>query len=87
LLTFIVSGYEHSIANMAILGLALIHPSPDTITLAGYFNNLIPVTLGNMVGGTLFVGGLYWIISPQRKKETVSVKKELSVRKSIASVK
>ncbi|MFA9556814.1 formate/nitrite transporter family protein [Evansella sp. AB-rgal1] len=88
LLTFIVSGYEHSIANMAILGLALIHPSPDTVTFAGYLSNLIPVTLGNMVGGTIFVGCLYWIISPQRKeKESVAMKSSLSVRKSVASLK
>jgi nitrite transporter NirC len=85
LLTFIISGYEHSIANMAILGLALIHPSPDTITLAGYFSNLIPVTLGNIVGGTIFVGCLYWIISPQTVEK--EEKKEVLVRKSIASIK
>ncbi|MDT8859649.1 formate/nitrite transporter family protein [Alkalihalobacillus sp. MEB130] len=86
LLTFIVSGYEHSIANMAILGLALIHPSPDTVTLAGYVGNLIPVTIGNVVGGTVFVGGLYWFLSPQRVKEKAA-KKEVLVRKSVASMK
>jgi nitrite transporter NirC len=86
LLTFIVSGYEHSIANMAILGLALIHPSPDTVTLAGYFSNIVPVTLGNIVGGTIFVGCLYWIISPQRVKEE-KAKKEVHVSKSVASFK
>ncbi|ADU31035.1 formate/nitrite transporter family protein [Evansella cellulosilytica] len=86
LLTFIISGYEHSIANMAILGLALIHPSPDTITLTGYFANLIPVTLGNIVGGTLFVGGLYWIISPVREKKEIAEEK-LLVRKSVTSIK
>ncbi|MDG5787072.1 formate/nitrite transporter family protein [Evansella sp. AB-P1] len=87
LLTFVVSGYEHSIANMAILGLALIHPSPETITFTGYFNNLIPVTLGNMVGGILFLGCLYWFISPHKKKEEGQMKPSLAVRKSIASAK
>ncbi|WP_332692910.1 formate/nitrite transporter family protein [Halalkalibacter lacteus] len=86
LLTFIVSGYEHSIANMAILGLALIHPSPDTVTLAGYISNIVPVTLGNIVGGTFFLGCLYWIISPQRAKQD-KVKKEVLARKSVASFK
>ncbi|MFC0472247.1 formate/nitrite transporter family protein [Halalkalibacter kiskunsagensis] len=85
LLTFIVSGYEHSIANMAILGLALIHPSPDTVTLAGYFGNIVPVTLGNIVGGTFFVGCLYWIISPHRVKEE-KMEKAVLVRKSVASI-
>ncbi|MBW7476360.1 formate/nitrite transporter family protein [Paenibacillus oenotherae] len=68
LFAFIASGYEHSIANMTVLGLALLLPHPDTITIAGWFQNMIPVTLGNMVGGALFVGTFYWIISPLRKK-------------------
>ncbi|MFC0557563.1 formate/nitrite transporter family protein [Halalkalibacter alkalisediminis] len=86
LLTFIVSGYEHSIANMAILGLALIHPSPDSVTLAGYVSNILPVTLGNIVGGTIFVGGVYWFISPERVKEERK-KNEVHVRKSVVSIK
>ncbi|MNJ74281.1 Nitrite transporter NirC [compost metagenome] len=67
LFAFIASGYEHSIANMTVLGLALLLPHPDTISIAGWFHNMIPVTLGNMVGGALFVGTAYWIISPFRK--------------------
>ncbi|MNZ95299.1 Nitrite transporter NirC [compost metagenome] len=67
LFAFIASGYEHSIANMTVLGLALLLPHPETISIAGWFHNMIPVTLGNMVGGALFVGTAYWIISPFRK--------------------
>ncbi|CAH1221775.1 Nitrite transporter NirC [Paenibacillus plantiphilus] len=69
LFAFIASGYEHSIANMTVLGLALLLPHPDTITIAGWFHNMIPVTLGNMVGGALFVGMMYWVISPLRKQK------------------
>ncbi|SDS79424.1 nitrite transporter NirC [Paenibacillaceae bacterium GAS479] len=71
LLAFITSGYEHSIANMTLLSLSLLLPHPDSITLAGWFHNMIPVTFGNIVGGALFVGAAYWFISPVRheKKE------------------
>ncbi|MVO99447.1 formate/nitrite transporter family protein [Paenibacillus lutrae] len=64
---FIASGYEHSIANMTVLGLALMLPHPETITLAGWFSNMIPVTLGNIVGGAFFVGMVYYFISPVKK--------------------
>jgi nitrite transporter NirC len=30
------------------------------ISLAGAFSNLLPVTLGNIIGGSLFVGFVYW---------------------------
>ena len=32
----------------------------DYLTWGGLANNLIPVTLGNIVGGTLMVAGVYW---------------------------
>lgn len=68
LFAFIASGYEHSVANMTVLGLALLLPHPETISLAGWFNNMIPVTLGNIVGGGLFVGTIYFLISKPGKK-------------------
>lgn len=68
LYAFIASGYEHSVANMTLLSLSVLLPNhPDTITLAGWFHNMIPVTLGNIIGGALFVGMAYWFISPARK--------------------
>jgi len=69
LYAFIASGYEHSVANMTLLSLSWLLPNhPDTITLAGWLHNMIPVTLGNIIGGALFVGMAYWFISPVRKK-------------------
>lgn len=68
LLAFIGSGYEHSVANMTLLSVAMLLPNhPEVINLAGWLHNMIPVTLGNMVGGILFVGLAYWRISPVRK--------------------
>ena len=69
LFAFISSGYEHSVANMTLLSLAWLLPNhPETITLTGWLHNMIPVTLGNMVGGAVFVGMAYWYVSPVRKR-------------------
>lgn len=66
---FIGAGFEHSVANMTLLVLGLLAPhTNNAVTIMGLFNNLIPVTLGNMVGGALFVGLGYWFVS--NKKET-----------------
>jgi nitrite transporter NirC len=63
--TFITSGYEHSIANMCGLMLGLLIPHGETITWGGYWYNLGLATLGNIIGGALFVAGLYYIGSPK----------------------
>jgi len=63
LFAFVGAGFEHSIANMALLALALFQPHADTISWLGYVQNLVPVTLGNIVGGGLFVAGAYWFTS------------------------
>lgn len=69
LYAFIASGYEHSVANMTLLSLSLLLPNhPETITVAGWAHNMVPVTLGNMVGGAVFVGMAYWFVSPLRKR-------------------
>lgn len=67
LFAFIASGYEHSVANMTVLGVALLLPHPETVSVAGWFSNMIPVTLGNIVGGGLFVGTIYFLISQPRR--------------------
>lgn len=69
LFAFIASGYEHSVANMTLLSLSLMLPHPETISLAGLGHNLLPVTLGNIVGGGVFLGMVYWLISPHRVKK------------------
>ncbi len=63
LLAFITTGFEHSIANMTVLTIGIANPLGLDITLAGYFYNIIVVTLGNMVGGIFFVALPYYLIS------------------------
>lgn len=76
---FVAAGFEHSIANMYFLPVALLikAAAPETFwTTIGraptdyplltwerfLIGNLLPVTLGNLIGGTLLVGGVYWFI-------------------------
>jgi len=69
LFAFIATGYEHSIANQSLLGMSLFLPHEEAINWAGFWYNQFFVVLGNVVGGGLFVGGLYWVVSPFRVKE------------------
>src|SRR6266851_5297171 len=68
--TFITCGYEHSIANMCglLLGLFLPHGSFPGITWQGYAYNLGLATVGNIVGGAVFVAGMYWLGSPKARE-------------------
>lgn len=78
---FVAMGFEHSIANMYFIPAGLLlKGNPDIVNLlpgadltnlttSGFIiNNLLPVTIGNMIGGALFVGTIYWILY-LRKKE------------------
>ncbi|MCL1837662.1 MAG: formate/nitrite transporter family protein [Treponema sp.] len=80
---FVISGFEHSIANMyyipaGILAkqnpqwLAMSHVPAEQLDGLNWINfivkNLIPVTLGNIVGGAGMVGFLYWFSLGKRKK-------------------
>ncbi len=67
LFAFIGSGFEHSIANQSLLGLGLFLPHAEGISWEGFAWNQIWVILGNIVGGGVFVGGLYWLASPVKR--------------------
>jgi nitrite transporter len=63
LFAFITSGFEHSVANMTLLSIALLTPGAAAGTIAGFVYNIGIVTLGNFIGGALLVGAVYWYIS------------------------
>lgn len=67
LFAFIGAGFEHSVANMTLLGIGLFLPHAAPVSWAGFGANLLPVTLGNVVGGAGFVAGVYWLASPVRR--------------------
>ncbi|MFE8699477.1 formate/nitrite transporter family protein [Cytobacillus sp. FJAT-54145] len=81
---FVISGYEHSVANMVLFSISLVVSHPESVTLLGAIHNLIPVTLGNIIGGSLFVGALYVYIDtlPNKKNTTVEppLEQEVSTR-------
>lgn len=63
LFAFIASGYEHSVANMTLLSIALFTHHPETVTVGGLVHNLVWVTLGNILGGAGFMGVGYFLAS------------------------
>lgn len=56
---FFISGYEHSVANMCTFAIALVLDHPGTISVNGVIHNLVPVTIGNLIGGGVLLGVLY----------------------------
>ena len=72
---FVALGFEHSVANMYFIPVGMMAAGNETyvaaagllpagagLTLGGFIGNLVPVTLGNMVGGGLFVAGTYYLV-------------------------
>jgi formate transporter len=75
---FVAAGFEHSVANMYFvpIGLLIKQFAPEelwpelgmmasgvaTLTWPAFFQSLIPVTLGNIIGGAVLVGAVYWFI-------------------------
>lgn len=58
---FVALGFEHSIANMYLLPVAMLHRDGAIDTMA-MLANLAPVTAGNVVGGGLLVALVYWLV-------------------------
>ncbi len=72
LFAFITIGAEHSIANMTIFAMSLLIKHPAAVSMMGMINNLVPVTLGNIVGGALVLGaGYYYLGSEKNGTEVV----------------
>lgn len=61
IMAFVAIGFEHSVANMFFVPLGMLNGAAVTI---GQFlwGNLLPVTIGNIIGGSGLVGALYWWI-------------------------
>jgi formate/nitrite transporter len=66
---FVAAGFEHSVANMYLIPMAMllqtsanVAGSIAVVTWAGFVGNLVPVILGNIIGGSVLVGLVYHII-------------------------
>src|SRR5210317_332481 len=66
IMAFVASGFEHSVANMYFIPTALLLKAElalqePSLNWSNFFlSNLLPVTLGNIIGGLVFVGFAYW---------------------------
>ncbi len=81
---FVAAGFEHSVANMYFIPYALLIkgfdpqfvakvtdkvPRLEVLTWKAFFiNNLIPVTIGNVIGGAVLVAAVYWVVFLHEKK-------------------
>ncbi|MBI5351976.1 MAG: formate/nitrite transporter family protein [Chloroflexi bacterium] len=81
---FVAAGFEHSVANMYFIPYALLVkgfdpafmakvgdkiPKLEMLTWEAFFiNNLIPVTIGNIIGGAVLVAAVYWVVFLRVKK-------------------
>lgn len=83
---FVVSGFEHCVANMYYIPAGLIAKSnPDyaakaeelygltadklaNLSIGGMIHNMIPVTIGNIIGGAVVVGVMYFLINKKCSK-------------------
>jgi formate transporter len=67
---FVAAGFEHSIANMYFIPLGILlrervgidAEKIQSLDWNGFAQNLVPVTLGNIIGGAVMVGLVYWLI-------------------------
>lgn len=82
IMLFVLCGFEHSVANMYYISAGLFAKyeyaiSADSLTWGAFFvKNLIPVTLGNIVGGALLVGLPYWTVYLSGTKKSNGAKKK-----------
>lgn len=78
---FVAAGFEHSVANMYFIpiGLLIKQFDPQFVTSVGIdlsgltwgtflANNLLPVTIGNIIGGSVFVAAVYWTVFLRRSQ-------------------
>ncbi|MFH1169097.1 MAG: formate/nitrite family transporter [Chloroflexota bacterium] len=72
---FVAGGFEHSIANMYFIPMGILMSGQPVVVeaagltsqglahlnWAGFIGNLVPVTIGNIIGGSLLIGAVYWL--------------------------
>ena len=61
---FVAAGFEHSIANMYLIPMAMLLQAAagEPVQFMGLARNLVPVIAGNLVGGSVLVGLVYHLI-------------------------
>jgi formate transporter len=85
---FVAAGFEHSVANMYFIPAGLFVRTDDSwlasaqvpdlgsLTWSGFvLDNLVPVTIGNLIGGTLMVGAVYWFAYLRQRTRATAIMK------------
>lgn len=68
IMAFVTLGFEHSVANMFFIPASIF--TTNAVSWGAFLiNNLLPVTLGNIVGGGLFVATIYWWVYLRGQKQ------------------
>jgi len=72
---FVAAGFEHSIANMYFLPLAMMLQAAagQAVDFGGLWRNLVPVIAGNLVGGSVLVALVYYVIYRRGARDTSSL--------------
>lgn len=69
IMAFVTLGFEHSVANMFFLPLGMILGAEGVTWSSIFLNNLIPVTIGNIIGAAIFVACAYWFVYLRGNKD------------------
>ena len=83
IMAFVALGFEHCVANMYFVPMGIILKGTAVASKAGldlvnltwgkfFVNNLIPVTIGNVIGGSIFVALLYWSVYQRNERRKVA---------------
>jgi len=92
IMLFVMSGYEHCIANMYFIPVGIFAKSSsayitagqiqaealDKLNVGGLISNLVSVTLGNIIGGALIMGLAYWYVFRYSQTKVTNIIKEKS---------
>jgi formate transporter len=86
---FVAAGFEHSVANMYFIpeAIAIREVAPDSfwasidrvpadfpnLTAERFMANLLPVTIGNVIGGAVMVGIVYWFVYLRRRRSEIRI--------------
>jgi formate/nitrite transporter len=67
---FVAAGFEHCIANLYYFAMALLlEPQTVVLLLGGMLRNLVAVVIGNVIGGSVLVGLVYYLIYVRRPQQ------------------
>lgn len=71
--SFFIAGFEHSIANMSVFAISIAAQGWGALSIEQILHNLIPATIGNIIGGSVFMAMFYYYINKPYFEESGDV--------------